>query len=138
MLRRKPRTSSSTVWSRLLVRKDFCINAFQRVLPDRRRPPMEPRFQRHKEQMLAGCQVSPALFRGVMGRLEEFAVPFAASLPSPESRTHTRTYLAGLLSDVERKNAESIAYRYDLDRQTNQRFVGEVDWDHDPLIDELN
>src|SRR4051794_36708263 len=99
---------------------------------------MEPRFQRHKEQMLAGCQVSPALFRGVMGRLEEFAVPFAASLPSPESRTHTRTYLAGLLSDVERKNAESIAYRYDLDRQTIQRFVGEVDWDHDPLIDELN
>jgi SRSO17 transposase len=99
---------------------------------------MEPRFQRHKEQMLAGCQVPPTLFRGVMGRLEEFAVPFAASLPSPEGRTHTRTYLAGLLSDVERKDAESIAYRYDLDRRTIQRFVGEVDWDHDPLIDELN
>jgi SRSO17 transposase len=98
---------------------------------------MEPRFQRHKEQMLAGCQVPPTLFRGVMGRLEEFAVPFAGSLPSPESRTHTRTYLAGLLSDVEHKNAESIAYRYDLDRQTIQRFLGEVDWEHDPLIGEL-
>jgi SRSO17 transposase len=98
---------------------------------------MEPRFQRHKEQLLAGCQVPPTLFRGVMGRLEEFAVPFAASLPSPESRSHTRTYLAGLLSDVERKNAESIAYRYDLDRQTIQRFIGEVDWDHAPLIGEL-
>src|SRR5262249_23098282 len=45
--------------------------------------------------------------------------------------------LAGLLSDVERKNAESIAYRYDLDRQVIQRFLGEVDWDHDPLIEEL-
>ncbi len=99
---------------------------------------MEPRFQRHKEQLLAGCQVPPTLFRGVMGRLEDFAVPFAASLPSPESRSHTRTYLAGLLSDVERKNAESIAYRHDLDRQTIQRFVGEVDWDHDPLIGELS
>src|SRR4051812_47724146 len=99
---------------------------------------MEPRFQRRREQLLAGCQVPPTLFRGVMGRLEEFAVPFAASLPSPESRSHTRTYLAGLLSDVERKNAESIAYRYDLDRQVIQRFIGEVAWDHNPLIGELN
>src|SRR5262249_25125686 len=71
-------------------------------------------------------------------RLEDFAQPFAASLPSPGSRTHSHIYLAGLLSDVERKNAESIAYRYDLDRQVIQRFIGEVDWDHEPLIDELN
>jgi SRSO17 transposase len=99
---------------------------------------MQPRFQRRHEQLLAACQVPPTLFRGVMGRLEDFARPFAASLPSPESRTHSHTYLAGLLSDVERKNAESIAYRYDLDRQVIQRFLGEVDWDHDPLIDELS
>src|SRR5262245_4436702 len=98
---------------------------------------MEPRFQRRKEQLLAACQVPPTLLQGVIGRLEDFAIPFAASLPSPESRSHARTYLAGLLSDVERKNAESIAYRYDLDRQVIQRFVGEVDWDHVPLLDEL-
>jgi len=98
---------------------------------------MEPRFERRKEQLLSGCQVPPTLFRGVMNRLEEFAQPFAASLPSPESRAHTRTYLSGLLSDVEHKNAESIAYRYDLDRQVIQRFLGEVDWDHEPLIEEL-
>ena len=48
---------------------------------------MEPRFQRRKEQLLAGCQVPPTLFRGVMSRLESFAQPFVASLPSPESRT---------------------------------------------------
>jgi SRSO17 transposase len=98
---------------------------------------MEPRYQHRKEQLLAGCQVPPTLFRGVISRLESFAQPFVAALPSPESRAHSRTYLAGLLSDVERKNAESIAYRYDLDRQTIQRLVGEVDWDHDPLIGEL-
>jgi SRSO17 transposase len=98
---------------------------------------MEPRFERRKEQLLADCQVPTSLFRGAMSRLESFAQPFVTSLPSPESRSHTSTYLAGLLSDVERKNAESIAYRYDLDRQVIQRFVGEVDWDHDPLIDEL-
>ena len=98
---------------------------------------MEPRFQRRKEQLLDGCQVPPTVFDGVIDRLEEFAAPFAASFPSPESRSHTRTYLAGLLSDVERKNAESIAYRYDLDRQVIQRFLGEVDWDHTPPLDEL-
>ena len=98
---------------------------------------MEPCFERRKEQLLAACQVPATLFRGVRNRLEAFAQPFAASLPSPESRAHSHTYLAGLLSDVERKNAESIAYRYDLDRQVIQRFIGEVDWDHEPLIDEL-
>jgi SRSO17 transposase len=98
---------------------------------------MEPRYQHRKEQLLAGCQVPASLFRGVISRLDSFAQPFVASLPSPESRAHSRTYLAGLLSDVERKNAESIAYRYDLDRQVIQRFVGEVAWDHGPLLDEL-
>jgi SRSO17 transposase len=98
---------------------------------------MEPRFQCRKEQLLAACQFPATLFRGVMSRLESFAQPFVGSLPSPESRRHSHTYLCGLLSDVRRKNAESIAYRYDLDRQVIQRFIGEVDWDHDPLIDEL-
>jgi SRSO17 transposase len=74
----------------------------------------------------------------VMSRLEAFAQPFIATLPSPESRAHSRTYLAGLLSDAGRKNADSIAYSYDLDRHVIQRFGGEVAWDHDPLIDELN
>jgi SRSO17 transposase len=99
---------------------------------------MEPRFERRKEQLLVACQVPPTLFRGVISRLESFAQPFVASLPSPESRTHSRTYIAGLLSDAERKNAESIAYRYDLDRQVIQRFLGEVAWDHAPPIEELN
>src|SRR5262245_23461260 len=99
--------------------------------------PMEPRFQLRKEQLLAACQIPPTLFLDGIDRLADFARPFAASLPSPESRDHSHTYLAGLLSDVGRKNAESIAYRYDLDRQVIQRFLGEVDWDHAPLIDEL-
>ena len=51
---------------------------------------MEPRFERRKEQLLAACQVPPTLFRGVLRRLEDFAEPFAHSLPSPESRAHTR------------------------------------------------
>jgi SRSO17 transposase len=99
---------------------------------------MEPRFQQRKDQLLADCQVPPATFRGAVRRLEAFAQPFVASLPSPESRRYTGTYLAGLLSDLEHKNAEAIAYRYDLDRQTLQTYLGISPWDHTPLIDELN
>jgi SRSO17 transposase len=99
---------------------------------------MEPRFQQRKDQLLADCQVPPAAFRGAVRRLETFVQPFVATLPSPESREHTRTYLSGLLSDVEHKNAEAIAYRHDLDRQTLQHFLGSSPWDYQPLVDELN
>jgi SRSO17 transposase len=101
-------------------------------------PTMEPRFVLRKEQLLADCQVPPTFFDGITSRLEAFARPFVASLPSPESCGYTHTYLAGLLSDLRRKSAEAIAYRHDLDRQTIQRFVGEIPWDHTPLIDELS
>jgi SRSO17 transposase len=99
---------------------------------------MEPRFQRRKDQLLADCQVPPTTFRGAVGRLETFARPFVTTLPSPESRRYTGTYLAGLLSDLEHKNAEAIAYRHDLDRQGLQAYLGTSSWDHAPLLDELN
>jgi SRSO17 transposase len=99
---------------------------------------MQPRFAHRKQQLIADSQVPPRLFGEVIARLESFAGPFLATLPSPESRRHSRTYLAGLLCDLPRKNAEAIAYRNDLDRQTIQRFLGEVAWDHRPLLDELN
>ena len=88
--------------------------------------------------MLAACQVPPTLFRGVISRLEGFAQPFIATPPGPQSRTHGRTPIAGPLPDAERKNAESIAYGHDLDRRVIRRFIGEVAWDHVPLLAELN
>jgi SRSO17 transposase len=99
---------------------------------------MEPRFEQRKGQLLADCQVPPTAFRGAVGRLETFAAPFVATLTSPESRQYARVYLSGLLSDVEHKNAEAIAYRHDLDRQTLQTFVGISPWDHAPPMEELN
>jgi SRSO17 transposase len=99
---------------------------------------MEPRFALRKDLLLADCQVPPTAFRGAIRRLEIFAQPFVASLPSPESQEHTQTYLSGLLSDVKHKNAEALAYRHDLDRQTLQHYLGSSPWDHKPLVDELN
>ncbi len=98
---------------------------------------MERRFEVRKEELLADCQVHPAVFAGVLERLDQFAEPFAARLRRPEQRAHTRMYLQGLLSDVERKNAEAIAYRHDEDRQGLQTFLGTAPWDHQPLLDEL-
>src|SRR3954452_4007721 len=94
---------------------------------------MEPRFELLKQQLLADCQVPPAAFRGAIRRLEAFAQPFIATMPSPETQEYSRIYLAGLLSDLPRKNAEAIAYRNDLDRQRIQEFIGYSDWDRDPM-----
>jgi SRSO17 transposase len=98
---------------------------------------MERRFKLRMDELLAGCQVSAEVFADIQQRLESFAESFLTSLPSPESKAHLHTCVSGLLSDVQRKNTESIAYRHDLDRQVLQRFIGYMDWDHKPLLDEL-
>jgi len=41
--------------------------------------------------------------------------PFVTRLRRSERREHAQVYVAGLLSDLERKNVESIAYRHDQD-----------------------
>jgi SRSO17 transposase len=98
---------------------------------------MDRRFTLRRAELLADSEVGPEAFTDIAQRLEKFAVPFTTSLPSPESKVHGHTYLAGLLSDVARKNTESIAYRHDVDRRVLQRFIGYTDWDHEPLLDEL-
>jgi SRSO17 transposase len=98
---------------------------------------MERRFELRKLELLADCQVHPAVFAKMIERVDQFAERFAARLRRPEQRAHTRRYLQGLLSDVERKNAEAIAYRHDEDRQGLQTFLGTAPWDHQPLLDEL-
>src|SRR3954447_14625369 len=98
---------------------------------------MDPRFESRKQQLLADCQVPPATFRGAIRRLEAFAEPFIATMPSPERREYSRISLAGLLSDLPRKNAEAIADRNDLDRQRIQEFLGCSDWDRDPMRGDL-
>jgi SRSO17 transposase len=98
---------------------------------------MERRFELRKQELLAGCTVEPSVFDGMMERLRSFAEPFAAGLCRREQRDHAQTYLAGLLSDVRRKNVESIAYREDQDRHGLQWFVGFSRWDWRPLQEEL-
>jgi SRSO17 transposase len=98
---------------------------------------MERRFKLRKEAMLAECEVAPQVFRGVVERLGEFVIPFASLLTQQVQRQHTQDYLAGLVSDLKRKNVESIAYRHDQDRRNLQHFIGCAQWDHQPLCMEL-
>jgi len=98
---------------------------------------MERRFEVRKEELLAECQVSPMVFDGMSERLQSFVQPFAECLWRTEQKQHAQTYCAGLLSDLKRKNAESIAYRDDQDRKNLQNFIGNSHWDHKPLMDEL-
>ena len=95
---------------------------------------MEHRFESRLNEMLDQWQVSPEILRGVLPRLEEFVEPFAEDLPGPEHRRHASEYLAGLMSRLERKTGKGIAYLHDQQRQGIQKFIGEVPWDHQPLL----
>jgi SRSO17 transposase len=98
---------------------------------------MDRRFEVRKRQLVEQAELRPEVTRGMLKRLRQFAEPFVGSLRRRESKEHGQVYLAGLLSDLERKNVESIAYRYDLDRGNLQRFIGWAPWDHQPLLREL-
>ena len=86
---------------------------------------------------MAEAEVKPAALEGVLKRLDEFVKPFAASLKHDAQRQHAAEYVAGLVSNVKRKNIETIAYLHEQDRQPMQKFIGQRPWDEGPMIDEL-
>ena len=98
---------------------------------------MERRFEVRKREILKEAKVQPQVAKGLLNRLKKFAEPFVASLGRSERKEHAQVYIAGLLSDLERKNVESIAYRHDQERVNLQRFIGLAPWEHQPLLEEL-
>jgi SRSO17 transposase len=98
---------------------------------------MERRFAAHRKQLLADAEVDPGLLRDVLPRLERFLDPFVGLLQRSEQGQHARDYVAGLLSSLESKNIESIAYLHDQEREPLQGFIGQSPWDHTPWFTEL-
>jgi SRSO17 transposase len=98
---------------------------------------MEAEYATRRQQWLEECQVAPEIFAQVMARLATFMVPFVSTFRRQEPSAHAHTYVRGLLSEVERKNVESIAYRFGQDRLPLQRFIGWAEWDEAPLRQEL-
>jgi SRSO17 transposase len=98
---------------------------------------MERRFRIRLDELLNDAEVRPSLLKGVVPRLESFLEPFVGALRSTEQRTNAQHYVQGLLSDLNGKDIESIAYLHDRERQGLQKFMGQAEWDHRPLVAEL-
>ena len=98
---------------------------------------MQRRFAARRDQLLADAEVDPRILRGVLPRLERFLDPFIELLQRSEQAEHARAYVAGLVSSLEYKNVESIAYLHDQQREPLQQFIGQSPWDHPPWLTEL-
>jgi len=98
---------------------------------------MERRFQVRLEELLNDARVPPSVFRDALPRLDVFLQPFAAALQRREQRDNTHQYIQGLLSHLDDKNVEAIAYFHDQERQALQKFIGQSPWDYRPLLTEL-
>lgn len=98
---------------------------------------MEAPYETRKQELLEECHVGPQVFERVMPRLERFMKPFLDSLARREQIQHAQTFVQGLLSDVEHKNTESVAYRFGQERMPLQWFIGVSNWDDRPLRTEL-
>ena len=86
---------------------------------------MERRFRVRLEELLDDAEVPPGLLRGVLPRLQTFLEPFVASLARAAQRHNAQHYVQGLLSELDDKNAEAIAYLHDQQRQALQKFLGQ-------------
>src|SRR2546426_3226249 len=95
---------------------------------------MTPLWAQRQEELLSDCLVSPDVFNHIVDRLCEFVVPYQHALETEASQRNVHLYLAGLLSHLDRKNAEQIAALVDVERLVIQQFIGTAPWDHRPLI----
>jgi SRSO17 transposase len=98
---------------------------------------MEARYALRKSHLLDECQIAPEIFEQVMPRLSTFMQPFVRIFQEQAADQHAKAYVYGLLLNVERKNIESIAYRFGQSRLPLQSVIGWDEWDDTPLRDEL-
>src|SRR5437762_7841815 len=95
---------------------------------------MTPAWGQRQAELLRDYIVAPDVFHPMVDRLGEFVVPYQQALEAEAGQHHVHRYLAGLLSHLNRKNAEQIAALVDVERQIMQDCIGTAPWDHRPLI----
>src|SRR6266436_1808390 len=95
---------------------------------------MAPAWAPRREDLLSDCIVSPDVFNHMVDRLCDFVVPYQHALETEAGKRHVHLYLTGLLSHLDRKNAETIAALVDVERLVIQAFLGTAPWDHRPLL----
>lgn len=74
-------------------------------------------------------------FKTLGRRLTSFLSMFADCFASIAGRRLLRVYVRGQLSDVERKNCEAIALKFDEPPRTLQRFLESIKWDEEQVRD---
>ena len=84
-------------------------------------------WAQRREEVLSDCLVSPDVFLQMADRLAEFGVPYQQALEAAAAHP-LHLYLQGLLSHLQRKNAEDIATLVDVERQVIQDFIGIAPW----------
>ena len=67
--------------------------------------------------------------------LAQFLRGFACCFARPAGRALLHVYVRGLLSNVQRKNAEAMALDQNVAPRTLQRFLESIAWDEDLLRD---
>lgn len=67
--------------------------------------------------------------------LAQFLASFACCFARSQGRALLAVYVRGLLSDVQRKNAEAIALDQNVAPRTLQRFLESIVWDEQKLRD---
>jgi SRSO17 transposase len=98
---------------------------------------MGKRYTIAKESVFEDCFVTPEAYKGVFERLEQFVSPLFSDTFTRMQRDKALAYTKGLLSNLEKKNVESIAYSHGYDRQPLQIFIGQTQWDDDVILDKL-
>jgi SRSO17 transposase len=98
---------------------------------------MTPAWTQWQEALLRDCIVSPDVFASMVDRLCDFVVPYQHCLETETGQRNVHLYLEGLLSHLDRKNAEEIAALVDVERLVLQEFIGSAPWDYRPLVQVL-
>jgi hypothetical protein len=74
------------------------------------------------------------VFTHLVDRLCDVVTPSQHYLKTEASQRHGHRYLVGLLSHLERTNAEEVAALVDVERLVIKECSGTAPWDHRPLV----
>jgi SRSO17 transposase len=87
--------------------------------------------------LLDDAEVSPDDVRACRDHISRVLKRYLPLFYRQEQRDHAATFVRGLLSGVERKSIEPIAYQAGLPRKNLQMFVGQGAWDDEAVNAEM-
>ncbi len=89
------------------------------------------------QALLADAEVSADDVRGCRDHITRFLKRYLPLFYRQEQRGHAAAFVRGLLSGLQRKSAEPIAYQAGVPRKDLQLFVGSGGWDDDKVMAEV-